>query len=259
MKYLFNDWNKVSLKIKKAPHVFLFFDYDGTLTPIVSRPGLAKFPRATKSLIKKLGKDPRFTVAIISGRSLKNIKKMVGLKGIVYAGNHGMEIEASGVKFLRPSAIDSARPIIKKIRSSLRKELGHVKGVIVEDKLATLSVHYRLAKPSHISTIKGRFNKMVKSYIGPGKIKITSGKKVLEVRPSLAWDKGKAVTWLLKRKKTAFSLYAGDDVTDVDAFRAIKSKGISIFVGRPKKTTMADYFLKDPKDIGKLIERLGVL
>ncbi len=256
MRYLFSEWNEVSSRIKKSPQVFLFFDYDGTLTPIVSTPEEAKFPKRAKNLVKRLKTHSKFTVAIISGRSLKNVKTMVGLKGIIYAGNHGLEIEGKGVKFLKPVAADSFKPLMKKISLSLHRALKHIKGARVEDKGATLSVHYRLVKGKDVSLVKNRFERIVIPFIRSKKVRLSSGKKVLEVRPNLDWHKGKAVLMLLKGKKKVLPLYLGDDVTDIDGFRAIKGKGISIFVGSQKKPTGADYFLKDPKDVERFIEKL---
>lgn len=256
MRHLFRDWSRVSFKIQKSPYVFLFFDYDGTLTPIVSRPGLARFPRTVKGLIKRLQRDPKFIVSIISGRSLKNIKEMVGLKGIIYVGNHGLEIEGRGIKSSKRISLGSFGPLIKRIATSLGREFKGIRGVILENKGATLSVHYRLAAPRTLPSIKKKFYRIVNPYLYSRKVKISHGKKVLEVRPNLDWDKGETVKWLLKRKKRALPLYLGDDVTDMDAFRAIKGKGISIFVGSPKRGIRADYFLRNPKDVKKFIERL---
>ena len=258
MRYLFNDWNRLSSKIQNSPHVFLFLDYDGTLTPIVKRPEYAKFPRSVKISISKLKKDPRFMIAIISGRSLKNVKNMVGIKGIIYAGNHGLEIEGKGIRFSRPSAAGIARPIVKKIGAQLRKDMKNIKGVFIEDKGATLSLHYRLARSKDKTLIKKKLDKITRPYIISKKIKVTSGKKVWEVRPNLDWNKGRAVNWHLKKKKT-FPLYIGDDVTDIDAFRAIRKKGVSVFVGKPKKGIGSDYFLSNTREVGKFLKKLTTL
>jgi len=256
MKYLFSDWGKVSVRIKKSPRVFLFFDYDGTLTPIVSTPQEARFPSRTKALIRKLQRNYRFTIAIISGRSLKDVRSMVGIKGLIYAGNHGLEIEGKAIA--RPR-IDSARPLIKKIGMSLRPQLEHIKGAKVENKGHTLSVHFRLVDPRKRILVKDIVKRAARPYVLSKKIKLCSGKMVLEVRPGVEWHKGKAVLHILRRRKAALPLYIGDDVTDMDAFRAIKGKGVSIFVGRPGKAIKADYFLKDPDDVKKFIEKLLVL
>lgn len=241
--------------METSPHIFLFFDYDGTLTPIVSRPEDAKITSAAKSLIKEIQKDPRFSVSIISGRSLKDIKKMVGIKDLIYAGNHGLEIEYAG-RVLKPGEKSGSGKFLRKIRLSLEKEIRHIKGAMVEDKGLTLSVHFRLVEPSCKGTVKNIFAKIVRPYVLSGKLKASSGKMVLEARPGIDWHKGKAVLYLLKKRKRALPIYVGDDNTDMDAFCAIKKSGISVFVGRPKKSICADYFLKDSKDVERFIKRL---
>jgi len=256
MKYLFSNWKEFFLRIKKSSKVFLFFDYDGTLTPIVSTPEKALFPKKTKKLVNKLKSHPKFILAIVSGRSLKSVKSMVNLKGLIYAGNHGLEIESKRIKFSKPLTVDSFKPLMKKISRTLHKALKDIKGSIVEDKGATLSIHYRLVNPKEANLLKNRFNKIVAPFIRSKKIRLSAGKKVLEVRPNLDWHKGKAVLALLKGVKNTLPIYLGDDVTDMDAFRAIKGKGISIFVGGKKKGITADYFLKDTKEVANFIERL---
>jgi len=254
MKNLLSCWNKLSRQIKKSPHTFLFFDYDGTLTPIVSRPEKAKCPHTIKFLIKRLQEDPRFTIAVISGRSLKDVKKMVGIKGITYAGNHGLQIEKPSGRVLRPKGVSTGYPL-KKIKRSLKKKLNHIKGAWIEDKGLTLSVHFRLVDKKKITSLKKIFRNTVAAYVLSKKIRVSSGKMVLEVRPGVEWDKGKAVLELLGSKK-GLTLYLGDDVTDMDVFRAIKGKGISIFVGSPRSGIGADYSLKNPKEVELFLKKL---
>lgn len=256
MTYLFNNWVDFLFRLKNSRHIFLFLDYDGTLSPIASTPEEAHLPRRTKKLLKGLVKNPRFTLAVISGRSLKDIKRMVGLKGIIYAGNHGLEIaQVSGKIFDRTSILKKSP--LKTICLALGADLKHIKGVRVEDKGCTLSVHFRLVKPGERVSVKKIFGRIVKPYVFSKTIKLSSGKMVLEVRPAIRWDKGKAVLHLLRKKKDALPLYIGDDVTDIDAFRAIKDRGISIFVGTPKKGICSDYFLKNPKEVERFLKKLG--
>lgn len=252
MRYLFSDWDKFFFNIQKSPHVFLFFDYDGTLTPIVSTPEKARFPRNVKDLIRRLNNHPKFTIAIISGRSLKDIKRMVGIKDLIYAGNHGLEIMEAQHKISRPLDA-SVVSVLKKVRISLQRKLRRIKGARVEDKGYTLSVHYRLVKPGQRIIVKDIVKDTVRPYVLSKEVRISSGKMVLEVRPAVELDKGKTVLYLLARKKRALPVYIGDDVTDRDAFRAIRGKGISIFVGRPKRGIVADYFLRSPKDVTTLL------
>lgn len=254
MVYLFNDWESFSSRIERAKHVFLFLDYDGTLTPIVSTPENARLSNRSRSLLKDLSKDCRFSLAVISGRSLRDIKKTVGLKGIVYAGNHGLEMGHYNRRILRPG-ISLKRPPLKTIYLALKSGLSHIKGIRVEDKGCTLSVHFRLVRPRERALVKRIFNRTVKPYLLSKSIRTSSGKMVLEVRPAMDWNKGRAVLHLLGKKK-GLPVYIGDDVTDIDAFRAIKGKGISIFVGGYKKNIGADYFLRNPKEVEIFLGRL---
>src|SRR5512143_3714100 len=93
MKHLFEDWKNIRARMKRARTLFLFLDYDGTLTPIVSRPELALCPSDVKKHLERLRDLPGVYLAIISGRSLEDVREKVGVSGISYVGNHGLEIE----------------------------------------------------------------------------------------------------------------------------------------------------------------------
>jgi trehalose-phosphatase len=142
VKHLFEDWVDIREKIRQAHTLFLFLDYDGTLTPIVSRPELAHCPRDVKRILKKLRDIPNFYLAIISGRSLEDIREKVGVPGIIYVGNHGLEIENPAGrhrKILSPS-----REIeLRRITQTLQKTFAEIPGILFEDKGPILAVHYR--------------------------------------------------------------------------------------------------------------------
>ncbi len=255
MKYLFKDWRKISSRIKHFKHIFLFFDYDGTLTPIVSVPHKATIPVSVRNSLKKIKKHSRVTLAIVSGRSLKDAKKKVGIKDIIYAGNHGLEIEGNDLGLPKRFKPGYFSPEIKKIETVLKKEFHGLKGIKIENKGATLSLHFRQARGVKEETIEKKFNIALSPYLKSDRIKTGRGKKVLEVRPGLLWDKGKAVSLILKKKGKGLVFYLGDDVTDMDAFRAIKGRGVSIFVGRRSAKTGADYYLKNPREVEKFIQK----
>src|SRR3989304_7268611 len=98
MEYLFSHWDRLKDRLTDK-FVFLFLDYDGTLTPIVETPSKAVISKEREDLLNKLSTNPRCGVAIISGRSISDIKALVGLKNIIYAGNHGLEIEGPKIRF----------------------------------------------------------------------------------------------------------------------------------------------------------------
>ena len=142
MQHLFDAWDKVAHRLKSAEHVLLLVDFDGTLTPIVDRPELTVLPAETRGLLRALVRNPRYTVGIVSGRAMADLKDKVNVEGIIYAGNHGLEIEGFGSSFLEPVA-EEMRPFLQMLYRALSATLRGIKGAFVEDKGLTLSVHYR--------------------------------------------------------------------------------------------------------------------
>ncbi len=263
MEHLLSVWPRVAEQLENAKHVCLMADYDGTLTPIVGRPELANLPDGVRQLLESMSSQRCFTVGIISGRALADLKCRVAVNGIVYAGNHGLEIEGPGVSFAHPMAVETM-PIIRALYQVLRRTLGTVKGVLVEDKGFSLSIHYRQVEGRETGEVKSTFGHIVSSAQALGRIRITQGKKVYEVRPAVAWDKGKAVKLLMKRcgkggrRSGLWPIYLGDDLTDEDAFRAVKDYGIgiSVFVGDANQDTAARYFLKSPAEVAEFLSLL---
>lgn len=263
MEYLLSVWPKVAARLKAARHILLLTDYDGTLTPIVERPELADMPERTRQVLRALARQHRFRIGIISGRALAELKDRVGISGIIYAGNHGLEIEGLGVNFTNPLA-EEVKPVLRVLYQVLSKALGAIKGVLVEDKGLTLSVHYRLVEESQIEEVKSIFERYIGGAQAAGQVRITTGKKVYEVRPAIDWDKGKTIKFLMKkygkggRKSGLVPLYFGDDTTDEDGFKVIEAygDGISVFIGVPNPHGSARYFLKSPAEMTEFLALL---
>lgn len=251
MKYLFDYWSQIKKEFLKG-NIFLFFDYDGTLTPIVETPDKAVISRKAKSLLKELLRLPNYRVAIISGRALTDIKKIIGLKDIIYAGNHGLEIEGPKIKFISQVSPRLAE-IIGNIYLDLADQLLGIRGAFVEDKGLTISVHYRKVSEKDLPLLQRIFRNITNPYLVRGKIRVNSGKKVFEVKPPVQWDKGKTVMWLLARQELAqrgsqvIPVYLGDDATDEDAFGALKNKGLTIFVGDARESA-AEFYLNNTQE-----------
>lgn len=228
----------------------LLLDYDGTLTPIRKRPELALLAPRRREFLRRLARRPNIKIAIISGRRLAEIKMLVNIPGLVYVGNHGFEIEIGRRTFIRPAARRFAATL-KKIKAAL-SVLRSIKGVIVEDKRYALSVHFRLVPAGRLKYFRGLFLKALRRW--RRKVKITSGKKVFEIRPPVDWDKGKAVKWLVRELKPGKyrPVYIGDDRTDEDAFRALKGVGLSYKVGKGGKSR-ADDRLGNVADVYRLL------
>lgn len=244
---------RVPGKRARAP-LSIFLDFDGTLTPIAGHPDDAILSDSMREILVAL--DRRFPVAIISGRGLADLKEKVNVVGLTYVGNHGMEISSGDFSFIYdigPVETEALRAVAVKLRRLSASDVG----TVLEKKGLTLSIHYRLLK----SRIKPSFLKKVASVLRPfnsaGLIRITSGKEVVEVRPTAQWDKGSALEWLMERRRFVRTIpfCVGDDETDEDAFRVIKGTGLSLCVGR--KESEADFYLEKQSEVEALLAFLA--
>lgn len=256
MKYLFNHTDQIRKKIK-GKNVFIFLDYDGTITPLVKTPEEARLSSEVKRLLLKIVQNPRFKLAVISGRALKDIKKKVGIKGITYAGNHGLEIEGRNLR-LKGLVRDRQKIILRKFRKVLKEKLSLFKGVMVEDKGLSISIHYRLAERRKIPLIKKEIEKIFNCLNEKKEFDLKDGKMIKEIRPKVNWDKGKAVKWIIaKEGKGYFPIYIGDDITDEDAFQIVKEiRGVTVYVGCHRKS-FAEYFLYNSQEVKEFLK--GIL
>lgn len=262
MEHLFKRWKKIEALIRQKEAALLLIDYDGTLVPIAARPELAKVSVKTKKLLTRLRDNPFFTLSIISGRSLKEIRRLVGIRGVIYAGNHGLELKGPKLKFVNKKALLYRRHL-RRIHKALQGELAAIKGVFIEDKGLSLSIHFRLANKKDIKKLNGILDRQLKPWVIKKKLKVTFGKMVYELRPYVNWDKGRMVRWLLGQTKTfkskTLAICIGDDYTDEDMFRAIGTKGITICVGRQNPLSKARFYLRNTTEVKTFLGRLASL
>ncbi len=186
---------------------------------------------------------------VISGRDLRDVKGKVNLNELYYAGSHGYEISGPESLYYEYEAAHEKLPSLDTAEKSLNDKLKHIAGVYVERKKYAIAIHYREAEKD-VEEIKSIVSEVANQSTD---LKVSGGKKILEVQPSLEWDKGKALLWLLKELNLSLDnflpLYIGDDVTDEDAFDALHGKGISIRVSADDSTTKATYLLKDVREV----------
>lgn len=244
----------------RAVHVLLLFDYDGTLAPIAPRPDLAILPPRTRAALAALSQRPLATLGIVSGRGLDDVAGMVALPGFIYAGNHGLEIQGPSLKFVHPEA-EAARPLLDQVRDALRENLSGYEGVLVEGKGLTLSVHYRLTPEDVRPAVIAGFERVLEDLKPAGRFRVTRGKEVLEVRPDVPWDKGKAISRIASECPCgSLAFYFGDDLTDEDGFAAIHDmNGISVFVGEARQPTRALYRVDSPAEVTETLELMARL
>ncbi len=243
------------LLTQKKPAIFL--DYDGTLTPIVSRPEDAIISKEMKQTLETLANT--FMVAIVTGRDKEDVENLVGIKHLVYAGSHGYII--SGPDGLHMEHPDSERiiPQLDKIEKEVERELQeNTQGTQVDRKRYAIGIHYRNARPEDEKTVGDLVENILKKYPGHKK---GEGKKIVEIKPDIDWHKGKAVEWImdalnLSSKENILPVFIGDDLTDEDAFRAIEKEGVGILVGGHGQQTAAKYALKNVFQVKAFFKKL---
>jgi trehalose 6-phosphate phosphatase len=230
--------------LREAPNrSAVVLDVDGTLAPIVARPELAAVPEATKAQLARLA-GRYLLVACVSGRAGEEAQRLVGVEGVRYVGNHGLE--------LVPEAEELAGRI-----AAFRDDIG----LEVEDKRLTLSYHFREA--SDETAAHAELERVAQKAREKGLV-AWWGRKVLEIRPPVAADKGTAVRTLLADAGATRALYAGDDTTDLDAFAGLASAALDHFVrvavvsaeGPPELAETADLLVESPEELAGLLASL---
>ena len=257
MKYFFSHLPEIKNQIARSSGVLLMLDFDGTLSPIAPTPKKAVLPPAVKAELKKISSI--LPAIIISGRSLRDIKNKIKIKGLHYAGNHGSEWQIGGKKTNYFPGAKPARGIVKKIANKLEPLAQNYPGVLLENKNLSISIHYRKIDPLLISKFKKDVEKITKPLIKIYHLRILKGKKVTELRPYLNWNKGKFALFVRrlfekKLKRKLLPLYVGDDITDEDAFSVLK-KDITVRVGQIKNS-QGRYYIKSPGQIKRFMRWL---
>jgi trehalose-phosphatase len=230
----------------------IFLDYDGTLTPIVSRPEQATLSKSTRQALRELA--DLVPVAILSGRDLDDVQRLVDIDRIVYAGSHGFDI--AGPRGLRKQVATEFLSILDLAEKELKEKLAGISGALVERKRFSIAAHYRNVARSDVTKVEQAVNKVAAHH---GELRKINNKKVYELQPNIDWNKGKAVLWLLQALELdgVFPIYIGDDLTDEDAFRALEERGAGIVVGKQPRVTAARYALKDPVEVERFLRELS--
>lgn len=249
MRNLQESRKEVLARIVSAKHIALFLDFDGVLSPIVRDHRRAVIGMHTKKLLAECAQ--RFFVAVISGRSLKDVQRRVGLRRLSYGGNHGLEWKFGSKNFSAPVST-SYREILTMILWDCKLLSKQFPGLGFEDKGLTISIHYRMVPPRFREHAITAISKVLNAYIKSGKIIVVDGHMVFNIRPNIRWDKGSVASWMLKRlPRGTLPISLGDDVTDEALFKALRN-GITIRVGHTKKSAArhhvssrreVDYFL----------------
>lgn len=239
----------------RGKKVVVLLDYDGTLTPIVERPELAKLSKEMRQALSDLA--GKCTLAIISGRDLSDVQDLVAIEGVLYAGSHGFDISGpeGHMEYQQGRAY---LPSLDRAERSLRERLKEIPGCQVERKHFAIAVHFRRVDDGQVPAVEAAVDEVLAAHED---LRKTGGKKIFELRPDIEWDKGKAITWILQQLgldgKDVLPFYLGDDLTDEDAFRELREKGITILVQDESRPTLAHYAVENPEDVRLFLHMLA--
>jgi trehalose 6-phosphate phosphatase len=240
-------------------HVLIALDFDGTIAPIVPHPEEAQLLPRARPVLDALAERTDTEIALISGRSLSDLRERIGIGDVYYAGNHGLELHGPDLDDTVEGAL-ALQPRVQEMWQALQHAVGGIEGVYLENKQLSLSVHYRKVEDEREQRRVQAGVQHIFEQQGAG-LRITSGKRVLEVRPDIEWHKGKALLFIIddiERARGAhmLPLFIGDDITDEDAFAALPSHGAGVLVGSPDTPTAASSFVASPDEVIELLERL---
>jgi trehalose 6-phosphate phosphatase len=243
-RHLFDRWEEVSRRLRRAEHLVLFLDFDGTLVPLRHRPGDVWLDPAVRRLVERLARHPRVAVCLISGRRLADLRRRARIAGVRYVGLHGWEREG------KPSR--AVPEFLVNLKRTVPRRLGELAGIRIEDKGFSLGVHYRGAPGENVRRARLVLRECLKPY--PQQFRLLKGKKVWEILPAEVAGKGAAAREVLAElDRPALAVYLGDDTTDEAAFEALRA-GITVRVG-PARQTRARYRLRSPEEVWDFLTR----
>ena len=239
------EQNRLLIDLASDPaHAALLLDVDGTLAPIVPRPDDAHMPDETRSLLRELA--ARYAlVACVSGRSSAEARRIVGVEELLYVGTHGLEL-APGAAVWRDQ--------IERFAATVDWPPEWI-----ENKSLSLSLHYRQSPEPEKSHLALERIAEAAEEVG---LYSRFGRMLLEILPPVDADKGTAIRSLLDERGLTRALYAGDDTTDLDAFRALDGLELGICVALTSSEApaalveAADIVLAGPNELVELLRAI---
>jgi alpha,alpha-trehalase len=248
------------LVANRRPVVFL--DFDGTLSDITAHPDSATLVDGADEALRALA--AQCPVAVVSGRDLADVRERVKVDGVWYAGGHGLELIApDGTRHENAAAaglIDSVAHAARR----LAEMLGGVSGIALEHKRFAVAIHYRNADPKDVDRVFAMARELGRAQ----GLRITPGRKVIQLRPDITWDKGTTFNWLLQHivgtdgadVGAVLPIYIGDDITDEDAFDAVQFDGVGIVVRHDEdgdRPSAALFSLESPSAVADFVRQLA--
>lgn len=248
MEFLFSEAGRQRLEQVVHENMLCVFDFDGTLAPIVPQPDQAYLPESIRQRLQELSRHA--PVAILTGRSLQDIRARMGFEPRYVLGNHGME-GLPGWEARSKQYRDLCLRWERTLNAVFRESAQFDRGIQIENKQYSLSVHYRHTRdPQRCET---QLAQLFATLLPEARV--MDGKFLFNLLPADAEDKGSAIKKLLQMSGASSAIYVGDDVTDEDVFRLHHPAILSVRV-EASPHSAAEWYLAGPQDIGLLLDDL---
>jgi len=240
-------------------HLVVLSDFDGTLASFDVDPGVPRLDDHTRDTLATLASRDDVTVGLVSGRRVDDLARRTQLPDHIYlAGLHGLEIRHGHHAWRHPDLVDS-HELIDRVADAMNAAFGTVAGVRFEHKGPSLTVHVRGVDPARRKDVLRTALDVARPWLDSDELKVLDASEAVELLPNIAWNKGDAVRWIVDDVETthahqkAWCIFFGDDVTDEDAFRAVRD-GLTVVVGQ--RPSLARLRLNSPADVAAVL--LGV-
>lgn len=239
-------------------NLVLLFDYDGTLTPIVEHPWLAKLAPSTRELLMQFAALPHVSLGVLSSRRIEEVEQLVGIPGLFYCGHGGIEIKLEDTILTHPIALQNSQVVDEAVRRLASIE--HVyPGAWVEHKRYGFTVHYRGVATGLVEEVHTRIHGFLERW--SDRLRVIEGPMAIEAVIAGTWTKGDALKQIVRHVgEPAFVFYAGDAANDREAFEAATAHGgIALGVGELAPASAAAYLPHPPALMAWLQELLPAL
>jgi trehalose 6-phosphate phosphatase len=249
---------RIDERLATASRVWLFLDYDGTLADLAPTPAHITPKAEVVDLVSDLAHHSRIRLAVVSGRRLNDLKKLLPVSGIVLAGTYGVEMRTPQGETLHRVDFDAIRPALMDLRLRWQRLIGAHPHFFLEDKGWALALHARFAPDQEAACVLGKAEPMAIRTASAGPFRVLGGHKFLEIGPRHA-DKGMTVKYLLDRYPWphALPLYLGDDDKDEAAFEVVRRHGgVALMIGKEPRETQADGLLASPRAVREWLRGL---